>query len=72
MKSKIIISSILVLSSLFLSGCTTKIKNKIQPTPTIINTETGDDSESDILQQLNSTSTDTSDSELNQIESELK
>jgi len=76
MKSKIIISSIVLLSGLFLSGCTAKTKNKIQPTnqptPTIINNETGDDSESDILKELNSSSTDNSDSELNQIESELK
>ncbi len=74
MKSKIILSSVLVLSALFLSGCTTKNKNQSvnQPTPTIINNETGDDSESDILKELNSVSTDNSDSELNQIESELK
>ncbi len=74
MKSKIILSSILVFSVLFLSGCTTKNKSQSanQPTPTIINNETGDDSESDILKELNSTSTDNSDSQLNQIESELK
>jgi ABC-type Fe3+-citrate transport system substrate-binding protein len=74
MRSKIILSSVLVLSVLFLSGCTIKNKNQStnQPTPTIVNNETGDDSESDILKELNSTSTDNSDSQLNQIESELK
>jgi hypothetical protein len=74
MKSKIILSSFFILSCFFLSGCTlnqTAPKTN-QPTPTIINNETGDDSESDILKELNSTSTDSSDSELNQIESELK
>lgn len=74
MKSKILLSSVFVLSCLFLSGCTLNKTNPQtnQPTPTIVNNETGDDSESDILKELNSNSTDNSDSELNQIESELK
>jgi hypothetical protein len=74
MKSKVILPSILVLSCLFLSGCTTKTKTDLQnnqPTPEI-NQETGDTSEADLLKELNSISEDNSDSELNQIESELK
>ncbi|MCW1949271.1 MAG: hypothetical protein KIH89_002375 [Candidatus Shapirobacteria bacterium] len=73
MRSKILLSSIFILSCLFLSGCSLNNNPKTnQPTPTIINNETGDDSESDILKELNSTSTDNSDSQLKQIESELK
>lgn len=74
MRSKIILSSVFVLSCFFLSGCSLNQTNfnTNQPTPTVINNETGDDSESDILKELNSTSTDNSNSELNQIESELK
>ncbi len=74
MRSKIILSSIFILSCFFLSGCTINKNNSQtnQPTPTIINNETGDDSETDILKELNSVSNDNSDSEINQIESELK
>ena len=74
MRSKIILYSFFILSCFFLSGCTINKNNSRtnQLTPTPINNETGDDSEADILKELNSIPNNNSDSELNQIESELK
>jgi hypothetical protein len=74
MKSKIIFTLTLIFSCFILTGCTPKTEDNIKtnkPTPEI-NQETGNEPEEDLLKELNSTSNDDYDSELNQIEAEIK
>lgn len=73
MKSKLFIFSALIISAFIFSACTIKDQtgSKIDQSSTEINQETGDETENELLEQLNADTDNNFDSEFKKLDTEL-
>ena len=73
MKNKILSLSVLVFSLFIFSACTLNNQNKTQPSANItpVVQETGDDTEAELLNELNSDQDTSFDSDLNSLQTEI-
>lgn len=76
MKNKLFIFSALIISAFIFSGCAVVNQNQVyqelKVTPTKVNQETGDDTEDELLKQLDADKDTNFDSEFTQIQTEVQ
>ena len=75
MKNKLFIFSALIISTFIFSSCTiikqNQVDQELKVTPTEVNQETGDETEAELLKQIDAETDPNFDSEFKNLESEL-